>query len=42
MGGITESPSELETLKKELEESNAKVVELSSKLTKYESEQAQE
>ncbi|XP_051174751.1 c-Myc-binding protein [Leptopilina boulardi] len=42
LGGITESPSELETLKKELEESNAKVVELSSKLTKYESEQAQE
>lgn len=36
LGGIVDSTSEIENLKKELEESKAKIAELKSKLMKYE------
>ncbi|XP_043482048.1 c-Myc-binding protein [Leptopilina heterotoma] len=42
LGGITESTSEVENLKKELDEANAKVTELTTKLVKFESEPGQE
>ncbi|KYQ48887.1 C-Myc-binding protein, partial [Trachymyrmex zeteki] len=36
LGGIVNNTSEIDILKKELEESKAKIVELQSKLAKYE------
>ncbi|XP_011056792.1 PREDICTED: C-Myc-binding protein [Acromyrmex echinatior] len=36
LGGIIDNTSEIDILKKELEESKAKIIELQSKLAKYE------
>ncbi|XP_011637656.1 c-Myc-binding protein isoform X3 [Pogonomyrmex barbatus] len=36
LGGIVDNTSEIESLKKELDESKAKIAELKSKLVKYE------
>ncbi|XP_018396393.1 PREDICTED: C-Myc-binding protein [Cyphomyrmex costatus] len=36
LGGIVDNTSEIDSLKKELEESKAKIAELQSKLAKYE------
>ncbi|XP_018050491.1 PREDICTED: C-Myc-binding protein [Atta colombica] len=36
LGGIMDSTSEIDILKKELEEAKAKIIELQSKLAKYE------
>lgn len=40
LGGIMEDTSEVDTLKKELEEAKAKITELKTKLVKYETEEA--
>ncbi|XP_032680229.1 c-Myc-binding protein-like isoform X2 [Odontomachus brunneus] len=39
LGGIMEDTSEVDTLKKELDEAKAKITELKSKLVKYETEE---
>ena len=42
LGGITDSFSEIDALKKELEASNAQVMELKLKLARYETEMENE
>ncbi|XP_011147279.1 c-Myc-binding protein [Harpegnathos saltator] len=40
LGGVMEDTSEVDTLKKELDDAKAKITELKSKLVKYEIEEA--